>query len=688
MSRALAIPMPSCPPIRPLDGADRGRLSEANRDVLDRWVAAFGQWEKLRGNTRDRLAEIGRITGTSYATARRYFDALKKHHGDAHVFVDRRLEKKACPNGHRSEAFVEFVKGLAEGRQRASKGAWIELLRLWNERQPIPGYDGHPGWPKIPAGWNERAFYRWAKLTVREKKAARHGLTAAKAFQPLVYRTRRGLLPGEIYLADDVWHDFMVNDLSAGATGRPLEFNFLDVASAMKTAWGWRVRAQDAAGKFTGLAGRDFRFVLAHNLTSFGYRTDDRGTTLVLEHGTATVPEEIERLLHDSTRGRIRVLRGGMEGHPALIGQHGGRAKGNFRMKAALESLHNLIHNLTDGAPGQVGLSRDRRPDELHGLLRENDALMAAYQRLSLSRPDVAALIQFPIMVGPQCTRFLTAIYAEMNARTDHDLEGWDDYYVSEFRFTLDTPWIPAAQLRLMAPEQRAGVEALILADPRLSRPRKMSPAAVWAMGARELTPLHPFVVCAIIGADLAKEHKVAANHMFVFDDADLGPGEHRYEAKVTHAFGREEWLPPGEKYLCFVNPFAPAELHVQDAKGRLVGTCRRIEKAGWNDATALHDQFKRAAKTQADLARPANARRIPTVEKNVARMQGNIRLLRDAEARPAARQAADDAAALDSDALTVSTLSSGPPEPAACSVSPGMDYPDDPFSDTDLGGL
>lgn len=708
MCRSLAIPAPKMPDLRPLSGEERGRLSEANRDQLDRWMAAFNQWPHLRGDTRARLGEIGRITGTSYATARRYFDRLKAESGDAHVFIDWRKEKKSNTSGYKSPQFVEFCKGLAEGRQRATAGAWIELLARWAAREPIPGYEGHPGHPKLPAGWSRDAFYRWVRLTPREKAASRLGLSAAKAFQPLVYRTRRGMLPGQKYLADDVWHDFMVNDLTQMATGRPLEFNFLDVASAMKTAWGWRVRAQDAGGKFSGLVGRDFRFVLAQQLTQFGYRPDI-GTELVLEHGTATIGEDLERLLFDGTKGQIRVVRGGMEGDPALIGQRGGRPKGNFRMKAALESLHNLIHNLTDGAPGQVGLSRDRRPEELHGLLKENDALMQAYGRLVLEDPQVAALIQFPLMVGPQCTRFLTAIYERMNARTEHALEGWDDYYVSEFRLSRETPWLPAAQMVGMLPEQQRAVLALIEADPALSRPRKMSPVEVWTAGARGLEPIDPFLVCAIIGKDLAKERAVGKAHMFEFEDRELGPGVHRYEAKVRSRFRPETWLPVGEKFLCFVNPFAADQLLLQDAQGRMVGTCPRIASVVDRDADALRDAFKRVARTQRELAAPANARRTGRVEADIARMQANVRLLRDAEVKPAREQTRRDAATLDNatapdTATPFSPHAHADESPVAVTdespladwpASPGRDVPGavpgdvpDGFDDADLGGF
>ena len=424
MSTALKIAAPPPLVLTPLSGADRGRLTEANRDRLDRWQWAFSQWGEITGTVRERVTAIGKLAGSNYATARRYYDRLRKAGGDCHVLADWRREKERASSGHKCEAFIEHCKALASARNRKAKGAWLELLKQWQNREPIPGYEGHPGWPKLPAGWSQRQFYRWAKLTVREQKSVRQGLTAARLHQPLTYTTRRYLIPGQFYMVDDMWHDHMVTDLALGRAGRPLEFHTLDLASACKIAWGWRTRVKNEDGAYAGLAGRDVRLHFAQIFSQCGYLKDHpAGTTLLLECGTAAMSEALERTLYDATGGQIKVERNGMSGEPALIGQYGGRPKGDFKFKAALESLGNLIHNRMDALPGQTGLSRDRRPEELHGMLRENDALLSAFRRLSISRPDVAALIQFPLLTATQFGQVAAAIYQEINSRTDLDFK-------------------------------------------------------------------------------------------------------------------------------------------------------------------------------------------------------------------------------------------------------------------------
>jgi hypothetical protein len=85
---------------------------------------------------------------------------------------------------------------------------------------------------------------------------------------------------------------------------------------------------------------------------------------------------ESSSLLAIASGGAIKVERGGMQGAAAHAGQYAGRSKGNFRIKAALESLGNLIHNEMAFLPGQTGKDRQHAPEQLHGLLKHNDALL------------------------------------------------------------------------------------------------------------------------------------------------------------------------------------------------------------------------------------------------------------------------------------------------------------------------
>jgi hypothetical protein len=64
-----------------------------------------------------------------------------------------------------------------------------------------------------------------------------------------------------------------------------------------------------------------------------------RGTMLMLEHGTAALREDVERILYDASGGLIRCDRQPIEGKQQALTQYwGGTEGGNFRAKASLES--------------------------------------------------------------------------------------------------------------------------------------------------------------------------------------------------------------------------------------------------------------------------------------------------------------------------------------------------------------
>ena len=67
-----------------------------------------------------------------------------------------------------------------------------------------------------------------------------------------------------------------------------------------------------------------------------------------------------------------------MTGAKAHAGQYPGLSRGNFRHKASLESSNNLTHNVFASLPGQTGKDVEHRPEQLDGMLRHNNALLAA----------------------------------------------------------------------------------------------------------------------------------------------------------------------------------------------------------------------------------------------------------------------------------------------------------------------
>jgi hypothetical protein len=198
-----------------------------------------------------------------------------------------------------------------------------------------------------PRGWTERNLARYAPDEL-ELAAARQGRSATDAKRSLVYTTRRDLYVGQYFLFDDIWHDHYCNLLATRQTGRPLEFHGLDLASAYKMCWGMRLRREVADEKNGGTKMESLKwktFVSCSPAFFFTHGYNPRGTTLVVEHATTAIDERVERCSRSRRAALIKVERGGMQGAAGHAGQYAGRAKGNFRIKAALESLGNLIHN-------------------------------------------------------------------------------------------------------------------------------------------------------------------------------------------------------------------------------------------------------------------------------------------------------------------------------------------------------
>jgi hypothetical protein len=575
------------------------------------------------------LAEIAQSTSTPLKTIQRKYYAARKH--GIVALIDKRLagpkwwktEKQITV----SEADKELVRLYCGTNQRSSRSAVKKLRRDWQRglvktETPIKPETG------FPRGWSIENLCRFAPPVI-ELKAVRIGRSAAASHRPLVYTTRKGLWAGSHYMLDDMWHDFEINTFAERQSGRPLELFSHDLFSARKVRWGIRVRTRRDDGSHNQLSERMARFILAATLFLDGY--SPRGTVIIAEHGTAAVREEIERALYNMSDGKITVARSGMEGAAAHAGQYPGIARGNFRFKASLESSNNLTHNVFAALPGQTGKDRDHQPEEHPALMKNNDDLLAARNYLS---PERAALLEFPILELNQFMGIAAELYRAIEDDPDHELEGWIECGHVEQELLLGGQWISQSEI-LGAPELGEGGRnpqsdlalAMIRAGTLQSRPRRMTRGEVWRAGASELTRIPGYGVCSILGDDLASERKVRSN-MFEFEDREVGPGVHRYEAVAKTPFGEELRLNDGDLYETFVNPFAPETLFVRRANGAYIGECRRITKPCRADAEAVHRRCGEVAKTESELLQPIRTRHLQDARQKLSRHERNAAIL------------------------------------------------------------
>jgi hypothetical protein len=619
-------------------------LSERNRAIVSDWCRALEivlQADKVtEGFNRAASFFRGQKGFSANRIRTKYYEWLEAKR-DWRILVNYAVEGNN--NRRQPPEFVEFFRTLCENDQRTTSGAIVLIQSLWREGKEIPGYGDwrkwflseHPGHPLprtcpgYPAGWNERNLRRYAP-TKYELKAVRIGRSAAATDRRLVYTTRAGLYVGAIYQFDDMWHDLMVNCLRERKPGRPLELFSHDLYSARKVRWGFRVRTKNDDGTYNGLAERMTRMILAATLYQDGY--SPRGTKIVVEHGTAAVADAIEQALIAASGGLITVHRSGMEGAPTHDGLYAGRAKGNFRFKGSLESLNNLTHNRFAHLPGQTGKDVMHRPEQLHGLLKNNDALLQAIAQLP---PERASLLQFPLLTTDEFFRLALEIYENIHNRTDHDLEGWQENTIPQFQ--LGGIWQDRDALMLMPPAEQSMAMAMLQSGAITTRERRLSPNEVWQRGASDLIPIHAGAVCDILGADLASERSIRSQ-MIEFQDSEVSPDPLRYSALVRDIHGRETLIRDGEKVLAFANPFDIEQLFLQDARGKFIGIAPRVQSVCSNDLDAIHRACGAAAKVESAALAPIRARHAQEARSKAARHRHNAGLL---DNRPSSEDAA-----------------------------------------------
>ena len=537
--------------------------------------------------------------------------------------------------------FLEFWKRLVESNQRKTAPAYRALMRLWRARSPftmdgetlhrIPGYDGWPGWPNKPKGWDQRTLYRYQPNKL-EMTAMRQGLGAAMRHAPKVLSTRVGLWHLSHIVWDDVWLDAKVHLLMQRHPCRVLQIGALDLLSGDRFHYGQKPQLRRADGTRASLTEADMRFALAAQLHQFGI--SPRGTEMIIEHGTATIRGNVRDILKRSFGDLIRFSESGMTGKiQAIAGMGDGKGGGgNFRHKAALESLHNLMHNELAALPGQTG--HDRNEPEFLGVAeRELDFLWRIARTLP---PEVQAKLQRPFF--EYHSEFVPIVHHLLNGinnRIDHNLEGWAElgHIVRDYRLMPNSnEWVSESQLMtLPAPVRTAYIE-MAAHDPRCLQPRKLSPREVFNRGhlSAQSLKVPTSVIAEILYQDLARPHESQDGYIRI-KDQEISPEPMWFESRVTRPDGREEELKAGETYDCVVNPFDPKVLWVYAARiqrGAFLGTARLQTRHNRTEVEASAHAFKRAKTRLADQLAETRSRHLPKSRAAAARYNHNAALI------------------------------------------------------------
>ncbi len=621
-----------------------------------------------------------RETGRPYPTIRRHYYAWRKEGWEGLV------RKNALPARQRgsyrlsAEFVAEWKRRCELVQRRAIRQAHGQLLRDLRDGVSVPGLppwttlwaEDHPGAPipaSMPLGWCPKGLSYPNLLRIApsrfELATMRQGRFAASNLRPLARITRAGLEPGQILVFDDMWHDHKVNFFGAGqqAPLRPLEFHCIDLASTCKIAWGIRPRAVKADGTHDQLKDAEFRQLLAQVLCVIGYRRE--GVALHVEHGTAAIPPSLADYLAAASEGAITVERGGIDARAILKGGFSPRGRGNFRFKAALESLGGLYHNALAMLPGQTGLSPARAPENAETLDRYDKAVLAAVLKLP---EELAVKLWFPVLSFREFGDIVAQVYDRLNARTDHDLEGWEEsgYVEQSFVPGPGLPGIPLATL-YSDPAKYAGAIALANADPGLYvRQQKLSPAAVWAKARPHLTRLPLVHAPRILGPGNAFPCVVSKSHeiWITFPDTRqrvrFSPELHEFSSPISRI------LHAGESVRLYPLAGSPVAV-VCDTDDTPIGYVAQFSQASHADRPSILRQIGQTEHVRALMERDMRERHAPDADEIAAMKAHNAALL--APVPPPACAPATLGAAKPAD---LSELTPDPLPPA------------DPFSDTD----
>lgn len=582
------------------------------------------------------------------------------------------------------QLYLEFQVDLSGKQAHDALLCRLAAWRAGDTKSAIPGYAEPPpnqAGKDYPAGWSKPNLMRH-KPNKLVTTLIKHGRSAAKGESgPLVRRTRRDLEPGELIVFDDVWQDHEVMFPGSRTTVRPLGLVALDVASGKQVAWGLRPRLRNDDGKSVGLKAFDMEMLITDVICRLGVHP--KGTVFAMERGTANVSAKTEEFLKQFG---VRVERGGVDRAAAFLGAIPGAFKGNSRFKAALESHHNLCHNALSFLPGYTG--KDRTPPEpTQGMALAYNALVRKAEREGLPEH-----IRNRLGVGHVDWTTFFEVYSEIvrriNARTDHNLEGWERRMITEVRLAADAPWthFDATQF----PPEFA---TALTANPNMHRVRRMSPDEVWAAGAGKLKRIRFSAFGEIFCQpdrvngniqDARIVRRVTSRHEFELPASADDPTEYIFSAEIEMPDKRRCILNSGEQYKVLLNPFSGGEeLCVFGLDGSYIGSSysRKI-RVPYNDNEAILPALGQAAKEFSKLAHPAHqlaqARQAETVD---AAAKNRILLAQfsaDQKQKQLSREA-DKARALERDDLAITQTLEAHPNP----VLPDAFQGDDDFSET-----
>lgn len=508
---------------------------------------------------------------------------IERKFGLSNEFLD--FAAGRCGEFKRGDALPEAIRSL--------RRQWQTGLNQRGEAQAIAGYEKN--WEKrdreiIPTGWTpgnlRRQLKNRAKWLKVHKALAHEGIAAAKKFVPQVRSTREGLRFMEEVQFDDVKCDFRIFD---SMTGQVMDLWLLiahDRATGMLLGFGMRPARVREDGSQEHLKLRDMKQLSGWLLERYGlppYLMLWR-----LERGAATMEIGTARALEEMLPARLQIHFTSMIGGQSPSGFLE-RSLGNSKGKASLESHNRQGHLIGAGLPGQTGPHYGVRPRDLAAREKECATIWKAFAEFPAGlRERLRDEAGYPLLTLRQARAELMNIFSIRNARTDHNLEGFEEV------------------LEALADGQ--GGKKYIK---RMESPAERSHRLCVGL---EFTRVSPEIIAAFY------EHTQRAMTV-----TDAGEIEFSHESrKLTFMNPGTVQLAPGAKVLGYFHPDDPRYLHLTNGKGALLGTWLRRALVRNGDRVALSEAIHhsesalKVAKQTAEKLNVGDVRRLAAMrEKN-----------------------------------------------------------------------
>lgn len=332
------------------------------------------------------------------------------------------------------------------GKSIPGYGTWVDYWVRTMGAEPVPAYC--PEW-FLPEGWSPRNLRR-ALPGQAALGLARDGFFATHSKLPQVRFDYRGLRPFESVVFDDVRPDWLIAVPGYKEACELWLLVAMDAATRVILDWVSLVVVPNAeTGRKESLLEEHMQILVGQLLLKYGVPVGYT-STYTMENAKATIRPHLRQLLATISGGAIQVETTRMVNR-ALPGGFGERHGMPWDgPKKLLESFFRTFHDSAGALPGQTGsVQMLNAPAELEARQKEHTALMRECEGLPA---EVVSQLQSTFLTQAEAIGAVEKLFTQLNARTEHRLEGFERVQV--WRFPEDLAWRPLDELRRYPREQ------------------------------------------------------------------------------------------------------------------------------------------------------------------------------------------------------------------------------------------